>query len=191
MKTRTPYRHVESAHGDLTKAYTQLSDAAGRISATGDAALFAVVKRALDATEAAWKASGKARKAVREAHNVGLRFESSSRVEGLFRVAHGNVGDVYRGFYEYDRGDRQVRLEAARSALEELAGCTVDELGAYFHNRRRLDKLLDVYRTADIVKQRRIVERGGGRPTSGDADLFAEGIIRRVLQIQTKISHRP
>lgn len=49
---------------------------------------------------------------------------------------------------------------------------------------------MEVYRVADRVKQLRIVERGGGRPTSGDADLFAGRIIRRVLQLKTKISHQ-
>ncbi len=33
------------------------------------------------------------------------------------------------------------------------------------------------------------VERGGGRPTSGGADLFADAIVRRVLQLRNKIAH--
>ena len=33
------------------------------------------------------------------------------------------------------------------------------------------------------------VEGGGGRPTSGDADLFADEIVRRVLQLRNKIAH--
>lgn len=190
MKTRKPNEHVKLAHAHLTKAYTQLSEVAGRVSGNGDVALFAVVKRALDAVEAAWKASATARTAVGEAHNVGLQFDSNTKVEGLFRVAHESVVDVHRGFYEYDRGERRARLQASSRALDELGLCGLAELQEYFHNRRRLDELLEVYRVADSVKQLRIVERGGGRPTSGDADLFADGTIRRVLQLKTKISHQ-
>ena len=190
MKTRSPNEHAKLAHAHMTKAYTQLSEMAGRVSGSGDVALFAVVKCALDAAEVAWKASATARTAVGEAHSAGLQFDSNSKVEGLFRVAHESVADVHRGFYEYDQDERRAKLEASSRALDELALCGLDELQGYFHNRRRLDELLEVYRVADSVKQLRIVERGGGRPTSGDADLFADGIIRRVLQLKTKIIHQ-
>lgn len=121
MKTLTPNEHVKLAHAHLTKAHTQLSEMAGSVSGSGDVALFAVVKRALDAAETAWRASGTARTVVGEAHNAGLRFDSRSEVEGLFRVAHEGVTDVHRRFYEYDRGERRTRLEASSRALDELA----------------------------------------------------------------------
>ena len=33
------------------------------------------------------------------------------------------------------------------------------------------------------------VERGGGRPTSGDADLFADEVVRKVLRLRNKIAY--
>ena len=191
MKTRTPYEHVEQAYAHLTKAYTQLHEETGRRAGTGDVAPFVVVKAALDATEAVRKATGEALKAVREARDAGLRFDAGSKVEGLFQTARQNMADAHRYFFEDSREQRAVRLRACMDALDRLVECDRDELQAYFNAARRLDELLAVFRAATEVKELRIVERGGGRPTSGDADLFAGEIVRKVLRLRTRVAHRP
>lgn len=189
MKTRTPYRHLERAYAHLTKAYTQLHEETGRQSGGGDVALFTKTKAALDATEEVRKATRQALNTVRLARDAGLRFDAGSTVEGLFLATQKNIADARRCFFEDDRQQRATRLLACIDGLDRLAKRDRGELQAYFKNARRLDDLLAVFRAATEIKELRIVERGGGRPTSGDADLFASEIVRRVLQLRNKIAH--
>ena len=191
VRTRTPYGHVERAYAHLTKACSQLHDETGRVSGSGNVALFGAVKAATDTTETVWKATGEALNAVREARDAGLRFDARSKVEGLSRTARQNVGEAHRCFFEDSRDQRKVRLQACIDALEQLTECDRGELQAYFNSGRRLDELLAVFRAATDVKDLRIAERGFARPTSGDADLFADEVIRKVLWLRRKIAHRP
>ena len=189
MKTRTPYQHVERAYAHLTKAYTQLHEETGRQSGSGDVGLFTKAKAALDATEDVRKATRQALDTVRVARDAGLRFGAGSAVEGLFQAAQENVADAHRCYFEDDREQRATRLRACIDGLDRLAKRDRGELQAYFKNARRLDDLLVMFRSARDIKELRIMERGGGRPTSGDADLFADEIVRRVLQLRNKIAH--
>ena len=191
MKTRTPYKHVERAYAHLTKAYTQLAEETGRRSGSGDVTLFTVVKDALDATETVWNGTRGALNAVREARDAGMQFEAGSKVEGLLHTAQQNASDAHRLFFEDIRDQRAVRLRACIDALDRLTKRDRDELQAYFNTARRLDELVVVFRAAADVKELRILERGGGRPRSGDAALLADDIIRRVLQLRNKITHQP
>ena len=189
MKTRTPYEHVERAYAHLTKAYTQLHEETGRQSGSGDVGLFIKAKAASDATEDVWKATRQALNTVRVARDAGLRCDAGSTVEGLFLATRDNIADAHRCFFEDDREQRATRLRACIDGVNRLAKRDRGELKAYFKKARRLDDLLAVFRAARDIKELRIVERGGGRPTSGDADLFADEIVRRVLQLRTKIAH--
>ncbi len=189
MKTRTPYEHVEQAYAHLTKAYTQLHGETGRQSGSGDVGLFTKAKAALDATEDVRKATRQALNTVRVARDAGLRFAAGSTVEGLFLATRANIADAHRCFFEDDREQRATRLRACIDGLDRLAKRDRDDLQAYFKNARRLDDLLAMFQVAREIKELRIVERGGGRPTSGDADLFADEIVRRVLQLRNKIAH--